>query len=218
MSAPTARQAARRRCGRPSGSSRRSGPGRRGAVAGMVGAKSENFGPSAKRLIGRMRPNRGKAMAVLALALLSVGCSVSGPKILAGATNIIFAGLFGRKLPAGITKQQAIAGLRLHHENRIADMLGGDACGSRAGHRLRGARPRAADARSRSTSWPRSPRACRASCSTTSCSDDAARCAPTSRTKLNDLPLRYFDRQPRGELLSRVTNDIDNVARACSRR
>jgi len=30
--------------------------------------------------------------------------------------------------------------------------------------------------------------------------------------KVNDLPLEYFDRQPRGELLSRVTNDIDNVS------
>ena len=30
--------------------------------------------------------------------------------------------------------------------------------------------------------------------------------------KLNRLPLSYFDRQPRGELLSRVTNDIDNIA------
>jgi ATP-binding cassette subfamily B protein len=32
--------------------------------------------------------------------------------------------------------------------------------------------------------------------------------------KLNRLPLPYFDRQPRGELLSRVTNDIDNVAQS----
>ncbi len=29
--------------------------------------------------------------------------------------------------------------------------------------------------------------------------------------KLHRLPLRYFDTKPRGELLSRVTNDIDNV-------
>ena len=36
--------------------------------------------------------------------------------------------------------------------------------------------------------------------------------------KLSRLPLSYFDRQPRGEVLSRVTNDIDNVARPCSRR
>src|SRR5690606_26381650 len=32
--------------------------------------------------------------------------------------------------------------------------------------------------------------------------------------KLNLLPLRYFDRQPRGEILGRVTNDIDNVAQS----
>lgn len=30
--------------------------------------------------------------------------------------------------------------------------------------------------------------------------------------KLHRLPLRYFDGQPRGELLSRVTNDIDNIS------
>ncbi len=30
--------------------------------------------------------------------------------------------------------------------------------------------------------------------------------------KIHRLPLSYFDQQPRGELLSRVTNDIDNVA------
>ena len=32
--------------------------------------------------------------------------------------------------------------------------------------------------------------------------------------KVNSLPLSYFDRQPRGELLSRVTNDIDNVSQS----
>jgi ATP-binding cassette subfamily B protein len=32
--------------------------------------------------------------------------------------------------------------------------------------------------------------------------------------KLNALPLSYIDRQPRGDLLSRVTNDIDNVAQS----
>jgi ATP-binding cassette, subfamily B, multidrug efflux pump len=32
--------------------------------------------------------------------------------------------------------------------------------------------------------------------------------------KLNRLPLKYVDRQPRGDMLSRVTNDIDNVAQS----
>ena len=33
-------------------------------------------------------------------------------------------------------------------------------------------------------------------------------------TKLNRLPLSYIDRQSRGDLLSRVTNDIDNLAQS----
>jgi ATP-binding cassette subfamily B protein len=32
--------------------------------------------------------------------------------------------------------------------------------------------------------------------------------------KINRMPLKYFDNQPRGELLSRVTNDVDNVAQS----
>ncbi len=32
--------------------------------------------------------------------------------------------------------------------------------------------------------------------------------------KLHRLPITYFDGQPRGELLSRVTNDIDNIAQS----
>jgi ATP-binding cassette subfamily B multidrug efflux pump len=35
-----------------------------------------------------------------------------------------------------------------------------------------------------------------------------------SRTSSTELPLGYVDRQPRGDLLSRVTNDIDNVAQS----
>ncbi len=53
---------------------------------------------------------------------------------------------------------------------------------------------------------------CRATCSTASCSARSTRLRDEVEDKLNRLPLRYFDRQPRGELLSRVTNDIDNVA------
>ena len=33
-------------------------------------------------------------------------------------------------------------------------------------------------------------------------------------SKIGRLPLKYFDGQPRGELLSRVTNDVDNVAQS----
>ncbi len=32
--------------------------------------------------------------------------------------------------------------------------------------------------------------------------------------KIARLPLKYFDSQPRGELLSRVTNDVDNISQS----
>src|SRR3546814_3178336 len=34
--------------------------------------------------------------------------------------------------------------------------------------------------------------------------------------KLHRLPLPYFDKTPRGEILSRVTNDIDNISSTLS--
>ena len=33
-----------------------------------------------------------------------------------------------------------------------------------------------------------------------------------AEAKINSLPLSYIDKQPRGDLLSRVTNDVDNIA------
>ena len=60
-----------------------------------------NFGPSARRLLGRLAPERAIVAAVILLAVASVGCRVVGPKILGRATDIIFAGVLGRQLPAG---------------------------------------------------------------------------------------------------------------------
>ncbi len=189
------------------------GPGRGFGPAGMVGAKSDNFGPSAKRLIARMRPHRGKTTAVLALALASVGCAVSGPKILAGATNLIFAGLFGHKLPAGITKAQALAALRAHHESQVADMLKG--VNVVPGHGVDFSAlggilllALAVYGAASVASWLQG-----------FLLNDVVQSTMLAlrsdvEDKINHLPLRFFDGQPRGELLSRVTNDIDNVSQS----
>ena len=53
-----------------------------------------------------------------------------------------------------------------------------------------------------------------ATCSPASCSARCTACAPTSRTSSTACRCSYVDRQPRGDLLSRVTNDIDNVAQS----
>ena len=78
--------------------------------AGMPAEKSMTFWPSARRLVARLAPERTLAVLVLLLSAVGITLSVIGPKILGNATNIIFAGVIGKQLPAGITKEQAIDG------------------------------------------------------------------------------------------------------------
>ena len=84
----------------------RRGPGsgpRRGPMnVGTPGEKSRNFWPSAKRLVGRLRPERTRVLTAIALTLVSVALSALGPLVLARATDRIFAGWIGAQLPAGV--------------------------------------------------------------------------------------------------------------------
>jgi ATP-binding cassette, subfamily B, multidrug efflux pump len=179
---------------------------------GMVGQKSMTFGPSAKRLIGRMRPFRVKATFVVLLAVVSVSFAVMGPKILGRATDLIFAGLFGRQIPEGVTQQQAADGLRADGQGQLADLVahldhvvpgqGVDfsALASVLGLVL------AVYVASALAAW------LLAYLLNDVVQGTIYRMREEVEDKVNRLPLRYFDRQPRGELLSRVTNDIDNVS------
>jgi ATP-binding cassette, subfamily B, multidrug efflux pump len=179
---------------------------------GMVGQKSMTFGPSAKRLIGRMRPFRVKATFVVLLAVVSVSFAVMGPKILGRATDLIFAGLFGRQIPEGVTQQQAADGLRAGGQGQLADLVahldhvvpgqGVDfsALASVLGLVL------AVYVASALAAW------LLAYLLNDVVQGTIYRMREEVEDKVNRLPLRYFDRQPRGELLSRVTNDIDNVS------
>jgi ATP-binding cassette subfamily B multidrug efflux pump len=170
-----------------------------------------HFGPSARRLLARLAPERALLLAVLALAVLSVALTVVGPKILGWATDIVFAGVIGRTLEPGTTKAQAVESARAAGDANYADMLARmdlvpgagvdfDALGRvlalalalfvlasllslLQGYLLNGVVQRT-----------------------------VFRLRADVEDKLHRLPLAYFDRQPRGELLSRATNDIDNVA------
>jgi ATP-binding cassette, subfamily B, multidrug efflux pump len=193
--------------------------GRRGhgpmAGMGMPAEKSMNFGPSAKRLIGRMRPERVRVLMVLVLAVVSVGLTVVGPKVLGRATDIIFAGVIGQRmhLPPGTTKDQAVAGVRAAGQANLADMLarvdwvpGRGIDFTALGHVL--LLVLCLYAAASVFSWAQG----------FLLNDVVQRTVFRLRSdvedKLNRLPLPYFDRQPRGELLSRVTNDIDNIAQS----
>ncbi len=187
------------------------GPGRGPFGGGMVGQKSMSFGPSAKRLAQRLSPHRAKVGAVIGLALISVGLTVLGPKILGRATDLIFTGLFGRQLPAGQTKEQAVAAARANGDGRLADLLarmhlvpGQGVDFTAVGHVLLlvlGIYLLASV-----LSWLQGYLL-----------NDVVQATVFQmrsdvEDKLNRLPLGYFDRQPRGELMSRVTNDIDNIS------
>ena len=188
------------------------GPGRGGPFGGaMVGQKSMDFGPSAKRLVGRLAPQRLKVAVVLLLAVASVALSVVGPRILGHATDLIFEGLFGRSLPAGTSKADAVAGLRARGEDRLADLLAGmdvvpgrgvdfDAVGRVLLLVL------AIYVAASLLMW------LQGYILNDVVQSAVRRMRDDVEAKIHRLPLSYFDRQPRGELLSRVTNDIDNIS------
>ncbi|WP_442934008.1 ABC transporter ATP-binding protein [Micromonospora sp. CPCC 205561] len=177
----------------------------------MPAERSMNFGPSARRLLGRLRPQRLHLAAVIALAVLSVGLSVVGPKVLGWATDLIFTGVIGRQLPAGTTADQAVAAARAAGNDSFADMLarmdvvpgvGIDFAALARVLLLALGLYLAASVLMWWQGWLLNGVVQRT----------VLRLRAEVEEKLNRLPLPYFDRQPRGELLSRVTNDIDNIS------
>jgi ATP-binding cassette, subfamily B, multidrug efflux pump len=175
--------------------------------------KSLNFFPSLRRLLGHLAPERMILILVVLLAIIGITMNVIGPKILGMATDVIFTGVIGKNLPDGTSKEQVIASLRAEGNEKLADIVarlnvvpghGIDftllgqllllALGLYLvaslflflqGYLLNGA---------------------------------VQRSVYTLRSKveekINRLPLSYFDKQTRGELLSRVTNDIDNISQS----
>jgi ATP-binding cassette subfamily B protein len=188
------------------------GGGPFGRAMGPV-EKSMNFGPSARRLFGRLRPEGARLLLVTLLTVVSVVFSVLGPRLLGQAVNLVFDGFISAQLPAGVTKAQIIEQLRTSGDTAKADLLSGMALtpgtgidfgavgavlawvlvlyilaslfGYLQGFALAGIVQRT-----------------------------VYRLRSDVEAKINRLPLRYFDRMQPGELLSRVTNDIDNVAQS----
>ena len=186
------------------------GPGRMMA-AGMPAEKAMDFKGSSRRLLGLLRPDRALLAAVLALGTASVALSVTGPRVLGHATDLIFAGVVGGRLPAGTTKEQAVAALRARGQGRLADMLsamhvvpGQGIDFTQLGHVLMWVLVIYALAAVLGVAQFR--------LTTVLVQRAVFRLREQVEGKLSRLPLRYFDGQPRGEVLSRATNDTDNIA------
>lgn len=162
------------------------------------------------RLIGRLGPQRRLVAAVMALGITGTAIGVVVPRILGHATDLLFNGVIGRRLPAGISKEQAVAAARRHGDNAFADLLSGmnvvpgrgvdfaavgrTLCFALALY-LVAALLLWVQARLLNVTVQRTMVALRADV----------------EDKVHRLPLAYFDARQRGELLSRVTNDVDNL-------
>lgn len=179
--------------------------------AGMPAEKSLNFASSGRRLARRLQPERRHVAAVLVLAVGSVTLTVLGPRILGHATNIIFGGFIGSHLQKGASLQQLVDAARAKGDKNYAgllqhlDVVPGQGIDFTAlGHTLLLALAVVVGGSLLSLlqGWVLNGVVQRT----------ILRLRAEVEDKLNRLPLPYFDGQPRGEVLSRVTNDIDNIS------
>ncbi|MFB7666270.1 ABC transporter ATP-binding protein [Kitasatospora sp. NPDC056138] len=192
----------------------RRGSGGPGRFMGSQGQeKSLDFKNSSKRVLNLLRPERTTLGAVLVLGVLSIGCAVVGPKVLGHATDLIFAGVVGRQSPAGLTHDQVIEGLRHQGKGGVADMLAG--VDFTPGHGMD------FNAIGNVLLWVLAiylVSACfgivQGRLAARAINRTVFRLRESVDAKISRLPLSYFDRQPRGEVLSRATNDIDNIGQS----
>jgi ATP-binding cassette, subfamily B, fatty acid transporter len=176
---------------------------------------SRDFKGSALRLVRRLTPQRGLTALVILLGIAGIAIGVVGPRILGHATDLLFNGVIGRQLPAGLTKEQAIEAARERGDNTFADLLSGmnvvpghgvdfGAIGRTLllalGLYLLAALLIWLQARLLNVAVQRTMVALRSDV----------------EDKVHRLPLRYFDSRRRGEVLSRVTNDVDNIQTSLS--
>ncbi|WP_433669823.1 ABC transporter ATP-binding protein [Nocardia sp. CA-136227] len=178
---------------------------------GAPDAKAKSFGPSLKRLLRMLAPDKAYLAVVFVLAVGSVVLNTLGPQILGKATNLIFDGVVGKQLPAGQSKDELVEGLRAGGNTTFADMLasmdvipGTGIDFTAVGQVL--AWVLALYIGSALFGW------LQAQLLIVVLNRTVKRMRAQIEEKIHRLPLRYFDSMPRGDVLSRVTNDVDNVA------
>ncbi|MFF2640414.1 ABC transporter ATP-binding protein [Streptomyces niveus] len=190
-----------------------SGPGGRmmAAGAGAPDQRSMDFKGSSKRLLRQLAREKVTLWWMIAAGVLSVAASVVGPKILGAATDLIFAGVVGRQTTGGVSKEDTVSRLREEGDNGLADLLSGvdftpgqgidfDAVGRVL---LVALAVYVAAGLLMLVSTRLSIRVINLT---------IYRMREDVQAKLSRLPLSYFDRQQRGEVLSRATNDVDNIS------
>ncbi|OHD25745.1 MAG: ABC transporter, partial [Spirochaetes bacterium GWB1_59_5] len=160
------------------------GPGGPGGPHGfgMPTEKAKNFNGTLRRIVSYLKPHRPAILFVFGMAILSTAFSVAGPKILGKSITILFEGI--------VAKARGVPGAAIDY-TRVGSILLG----------LLGLYLLSA-AFSYATQLVMARVSQKTVYSFRKAIDE----------KLARLPLRYFDDRTHGEILSRVTNDVDTIA------
>lgn len=173
--------------------------------------KSKDFSGSLKRLILALRPDRWLVAASLLAAALSVMLNVIAPKVLGEGTDIIFNGVVSKMIAQAPSKEAAVAALEAQGKTDLATMLRAMDVAPGAGIDF--------EALSRILLITVGIYIASALISflggwilRISVQNLGWRMRDEVQAKIERLPLSYLDSHSRGDLMSRVSNDVDNVS------
>ena len=182
-------------------------------AAGGPESKPRSFWPSIKRVVAQLGSYRGLMTVTLTSIVGSVILLAIAPRVLGHATDLVFNGVIGRMLPAGVSKDQAVAGLRAQGDDTFADMVSSMDVTPGVGVDF-GDVGRvlfitfAMYVVASGLAW------LAAYLLNIIVVETIRELRARVEEKVHRLPLRYYDTMPRGELLSRVTNDLDNLSQS----
>ena len=181
--------------------------------AGRAPAKPVDFRATFRRVLRRLLRNRVAVVALALFGIAGVTLSVIGPRLLGRATDIIFDGFISSRFPAGTTKAEAVESLRASGQDQLAELVG--SLDLRPGEGIDtgalGTVLAIAAALYLVASlfmWLQGVLA------TTVVQRMVADLRDDVEEQLNHLPLEQLDQQERGEIMSRTTNDLDNLAQS----
>ncbi|HHY43228.1 MAG TPA: ABC transporter ATP-binding protein, partial [Coprothermobacter sp.] len=185
------------------------GPGGRRGV--MPGDKPKDFSGTIKRLLGYFKPEMLGLIFVIILTITSVVFSVYAPRILGNATNELFKGIISKQLPPNVTKEQVVAMLKARGQDQFAEMISKMDLVPGAGVDFTAIGKilltlAAIYLLAAFFQWLQQYIMAGVSQRT------VYRLRRDVDQKLQRLPLKYYDNHPHGDILSRVTNDVDNIA------
>ncbi|MGV9769402.1 ABC transporter ATP-binding protein [Microbacterium sp. NPDC003461] len=185
-----------------------------GFEPGALGGKPQNFWPSFLRFIGLLKPYAWVFALATLLGAVGVVLAVAGPKILGEATNVVFEGAVGLLIGdqfAGMTQEQVVQALEAAGQQDFANMVAAmQSFTPGSGIDFEALRTVvmwaiAVYVVSALLQWVQGYIMNVVMVRT------MFRVRERIEAKIHRLPLRYFDRVQRGELISRVTNDVDNM-------